>query len=498
MCSITGPGDDVTGSWLGAVGWARSMRSPAHPRWPRLVLLPTALLALAALLGPARARAEEGRRPPWRQLVQQTAAAFAQPGEYGVKRAAVQQLITAGRDDAWMILLAALEQEGRHLEAFVDARRLAWSNALDLWQLPRAQHHFELQRQLRSRFDELAAADLGWFRESMLVSQMEMRLQGMPDVVRAAYVTAATTPGPRLHPDARRAIAALVGPGLRTPEDARAFRVLLERDPDERVRLAALAALPMDGPFAEPLRLRRLRDPSWVVRLAAARALAARGSPTAVPLLERARVHAGPREDHALTEALRALGAPASTPPAGIRFLGESIPSHRLVFVLDTSAASAASWAATREAVSEALDQLPATARFGLIAYNGAVEPWKTQAVPATPEAKAQARDWLAAQRPAWHACLGGALRQAFRMAGLAPEVPGESPIDTLVLVAASAPTLYGHEAPHPQPTEDLLQLARAWNRDRRIRMVCVSVDPAAAPVLAALAADHDGTYLAR
>jgi len=451
------------------------------------------VLALLALLLPTAPAAGAERR--WADLVRETALTFAAPGETGAKRRLVADLAARGRDDAWVLVLAALEQEGRHLDALATERDDAWRFTQDLWSRPRQQHHTAHARRLRKSFEALGTADRRWFREQMLVGQMAMQLRAATPAARRLLIREATSPVRSLHPAARAAIAPLLAARLGDIEMVAAYRALLERDPDERVRLAALEALPAEGTAIPTLILRRLRDPAWVVRQVAARMLAKRGIADAAPLLVAASRRAGPREVLVYDEALRELAAPpAARAPGNVQLLGTPIPSTHVVFVLDCSAAMAPTLARAQAEVAAAIDALPASGSFGLVAYDGAVTPWKLHPVAATDDHKRAARAWLAERKPQWNACMDGGLRAAFRLAGLAPLRGGSTPIDTIVLVAAARPTGYAPGEAQPLRPGYLPRLVRVWNRDKRIRIQAVALGEQAVPILEQLTREHGGT----
>jgi hypothetical protein len=436
--------------------------------------IPCALLLV--LLATPAARAGDVDAGAWKQKLHRAVVAFAEPGDLAAKRARLDGLLATGREGAWLFLLAAVDREGRHLETLARVRRAAWAQSWKLWRRPRSEHDGWLVGQLGRRFELLAAADYGWFHETMFLGSVEARMTSAPPDVQDAYVQAATQPAPDLGPAAREAVAALAARRLRGPGDVTALRALLERDPDVRVRLAALRALPERGAEVGALLLRRLRDRSWVVRVAAAHALGRRHVADAAAGLADALRRAGPREAYALQRALAAVGAEVPDAPEGPAVFGRPLASRRVLFLVDTSAGSAQSLPRVRRELARVLPVLPRGTRFGLLAYDGALHPWRDGLVAAGPDTSKAALAWLASLEPDWNACLGGALREAFRLAGLAPEeaTPDEGRVDTVVVLTTSMPTLYAHGKARPQDPGELLRLTRIWNRDRRVRLVVV------------------------
>ena len=450
-------------------------------------------LSIVPLLAAPRAVADED--PVWRELVRGTAVAFARPGELESKRRFVRALAESPRPEAWVLILAALEREGMHLERLAAARADAWRHAQTLWSLPRPQHHERHKRRLVSAFEDLGNADRRWFRERMLVGQIGARLRSAPPLARALFGREATAEVALLHPTARAAMATLLATDLEDPDGIGRFRRLLERDEDPNVRLAALAALPERGSTAELMVTRRLRDRSWVVRMAAARLLAKRGWAKARPMLEKAMRRAGPREALVHRSALRELGIDApATDPGPVALYDAPLPSKHVAFVLDASAAMAEHIDEARAAIAEALRALPEDGSFSLVVFHGAVMHWRAAPVAASQANKDAAIAWLGKHEAGWIRCLGGALREAFRQAGMAPHQGGATPIDTIAVVVAGPPQAYAGGQGAPLREGSLERLVNVWNRDARIRIQIVALGAVASDgALATIARQHDG-----
>ena len=454
--------------------------------------LPFVLLLL--VLPPASAAAEDARS--WPELVRATGMAFARPGGLETKRRMVADLAKTGRADAWVLILVALERAGRHLADLARVRAAAWQHTQSLWSQPQGRHHVAHARRLRKSFETLGKADRAWFRERMLIGQMAARLRSAPPEARALFAREASIQVGLLHPVTRAALSTSMVDGLKDVDGIAAYRQILERDEDERVRLAALDALPDKGRTVRPMLMRRLRDRSSIVRIAAARRLAKTGAADAAPMLQRAMARAGPREALAHHAALRELGVDAPKPdPGPVSLYGTPVPSEHVVFVLDASVAMAEALEHAKAEVEAAIRALPEQGSFGLVVFNGAVMRWKADAVPATAENKDAAAAWLAGHEPAWNACLDGALREAFRIAGLAPLDGRDTQIDTIAIVAAGGPDAYAPGKAGPIRKGYVERLAGVWNRNGRIRIqgVALSNGPVRA-LLEQLARDHDGT----
>ncbi|MFV1959061.1 MAG: VWA domain-containing protein, partial [Planctomycetota bacterium] len=151
--------------------------------------------------------------------------------------------------------------------------------------------------------------------------------------------------------------------------------------------------------------------------------------------------------------------------------------------------------------LKKALQRLPETAKFNIVAFNSAVISWKDKMMTATPANKQNALKWVRALQPRGSTYIDGALRQAFRMAGLGatdkayPEVN----IDTMVLLSDGAPTDDGYPNAKLMDPNVILEHVREWNRQHRIVIHCIGVDMLPwIEFLKKLAAENGGKYVDR
>jgi|GEM_PF-6050121 len=151
--------------------------------------------------------------------------------------------------------------------------------------------------------------------------------------------------------------------------------------------------------------------------------------------------------------------------------------------------------------LKKAIEKLPKTAKFSIIAYNHAAQVWKEQPVDATPENKEEAFKWIRQWGPSGSTFTDGALRLGFRMAGLGaidktyPEVS----VDTIVLVSDGAPTDNDPGASKTMDFKLILQHVREWNPQRRVVINCIAVDMQPGnEFMQKLAAENGGVFVDR
>ena len=157
--------------------------------------------------------------------------------------------------------------------------------------------------------------------------------------------------------------------------------------------------------------------------------------------------------------------------------------------------------------LKKAIEKLPPSSMFNIIAFNTGVFPWRDKMQKADEKTKKDAQKWVRALEPKGITYIDGALRLAFRMAGLAsfdkayPTVN----IDTIVLLSDGAPTTdniddvdkNGHVK--LMDKEIILEHVRKWNRHRRVIIHCIGVDmQAGIELLQILALENGGKYVDR
>ncbi len=151
--------------------------------------------------------------------------------------------------------------------------------------------------------------------------------------------------------------------------------------------------------------------------------------------------------------------------------------------------------------LKKAIEKLPKSAKFSIIAYNHAAQIWKEQPVEATDANKEDALKWIRQWGPSGSTFTDGALRLGFRIAGLGaidkayPEVA----IDTIVLVSDGAPTDNNPTAGKRMEHNIILQHVREWNLQKRIVINCIAVDMQPGnEFMQKLAAENGGIFVDR
>lgn len=151
--------------------------------------------------------------------------------------------------------------------------------------------------------------------------------------------------------------------------------------------------------------------------------------------------------------------------------------------------------------LKKAIEKLPKTAKFSMIAYNHATLVWKDVPVDASPANKEDAYKWIRDFKPSGSTYTDGALRTAFRIAGLGaidkayPEVL----VDTIVLVSDGAPTDNAPDASKLMDHSIILQHVREWNAQKRVVIHCIAVDMTHGnDFMQKLAAENGGHFVDR
>jgi Mg-chelatase subunit ChlD len=229
-------------------------------------------------------------------------------------------------------------------------------------------------------------------------------------------------------------------------------------------------------------------------------------------------------------------GKPKREPP-DLHFYGLQVKSDRIVFIIDASDSMklptknenpAEKWKprgpvtgsgapppppppeeilsgpkidVAKHELKKALKKLPRTAKFNLIAFNSAVLVWQDKMMDASEKNIEDALQWVRVLEPKGSTYIDGALRQAFRIAGLGavddkyPEVN----VDTIVLLSDGAPTDDGWPESKLMDPEEILQHVREWNRFRRVVIHCIGIDiQHGIEFLQKLAAENGGEYIDR
>lgn len=151
--------------------------------------------------------------------------------------------------------------------------------------------------------------------------------------------------------------------------------------------------------------------------------------------------------------------------------------------------------------LKKALLGLPRDAHFNLIAFNHGVYVWRDGMQKATDGNKDDALKWVRARDASGSTFIDGALRQAFRIAGLGavdnayPEVN----VDTIILLSDGAPTDNGFPKSEFMDPEVILEHVREWNGFRRVVINTIGVDLVdGIEFLKKLAEENGGVYVDR
>lgn len=233
-------------------------------------------------------------------------------------------------------------------------------------------------------------------------------------------------------------------------------------------------------------------------------------------------------------------------PPSDAHFYGLPVKSDRVLFIIDTSDSMklptknenpAEKWKppagpttpgeekapppppppeeilsgpkieVAKHELKKALEKLPATCKFNIIAFDTSVRKWKDEMMDASEKNKKEALVWVRAMQPKGITFIDGALRAAFRLAGLGAmdNKYQDVNVDTMILLSDGAPTSddtkdvdsEGHVK--LMDPEIILGHVREWNRNQRIVINCIGVDMQEGSVLLqTLAAENGGVYIDR
>lgn len=151
--------------------------------------------------------------------------------------------------------------------------------------------------------------------------------------------------------------------------------------------------------------------------------------------------------------------------------------------------------------LKKAIEKLPRTAKFAIIAFNHAALVWKPAPVDATAENKEEAFKWIRQWGPSGSTFTDGALRLAFRMAGLVDvdRAYAEVVIDTILLVSDGAPTDNDPGTSKLMDPNIILQHVREWNAQNRVVINCIAVDMQPGnDFMSKLAAENGGVFVDR
>jgi hypothetical protein len=151
--------------------------------------------------------------------------------------------------------------------------------------------------------------------------------------------------------------------------------------------------------------------------------------------------------------------------------------------------------------LKKAVQKLAKGAKFSMVAFNQGALVWKEQPVEATPDVREEAYKWIRDLKPSGSTYSEGALRVAFKIAGLGaidkayPEVS----IDTIMFLSDGAPTNNDPAAGKLAPFEPILALVREWNSQKRVVINCIAIDMQPGnQFMKLLAEENGGTFVDR
>jgi hypothetical protein len=150
--------------------------------------------------------------------------------------------------------------------------------------------------------------------------------------------------------------------------------------------------------------------------------------------------------------------------------------------------------------LKKAIEKLPKTAKFSVVAFNHTTLVWKESPVEATPENKEEALKWVRGMKASGSTYSDGALRVGFRIAGLGAvdKAYPEIVIDTIMFISDGAPT----DNAEPSKNMDfkiILEHVREWNREKKVVINCIAVDMQPGnEFMATLARENGGIFVDR
>lgn len=151
--------------------------------------------------------------------------------------------------------------------------------------------------------------------------------------------------------------------------------------------------------------------------------------------------------------------------------------------------------------LKKAIEKLPTQATFNIVCFNQAAVAWQPRQMPATKQNKEDAYQWIRTLSPSGSTYIDGALRLAFRLAGLAvaddkyPEVA----IDTMMVLSDGAPTDNTLPDAKLMDPEEVLAHVREWNRHGRVVIHAIGISRhEGVEFMQKLARENGGIYVDR
>lgn len=151
--------------------------------------------------------------------------------------------------------------------------------------------------------------------------------------------------------------------------------------------------------------------------------------------------------------------------------------------------------------LKKAIEKLPKTARFSLVAFNHATLVWKDHPVEATAENKEDALKWVRDFKASGSTYTDGALRVAFKIAGLGAidKAYPEIALDTMIVISDGAPTDNAPDASKTMDWRVIVEHVKEWNARGAVVIHTIAVDMsnqvAGNEFLKTLAEQNKGTF---
>jgi hypothetical protein len=518
-------------------------------------LVPLAAVLVAVLpVSPAVAKLDG---PKWKEAETKFRSLFADAGQAPEKIAALKEVMGDGESRAFDLVADGLVKEAnfvgrlteRHAEALAKLQ-VFLAKKDDDWRPGEENEMMSVQADVQNF--ERALAD-----DRQVLDAIAREIAAAGEAARKVVIgkTRSSTDW------CLRAAAARIAGGA--PDELASKAMLqeaLEKDKDPRVRIAALQALSTaPGTSWHALVVGRVEDPDWTVQVEAAKIAGTREVGRAIPNLIQALAKAQPRLAEEVVGALRKLTRQNFDPDAGvwakwwadhrsefgedgrptnptktgprsedIEFYGLKIKSDRVVFVIDTSGSmkeeikhpdptagkvttgddkpkapqkfSGPKIEVAKQELKRAIEGLPASALFNVIAFNHAVRQWQPTMMPATPENKEAAYSWFRNEPPKGSTYIDGALRMAFKLAGNLgfDKQYSQQKVDTIVLLSDGAPTDNSMPVSKDMDPEEILTNVREWNVNKSVIINCVGIDNVVQGIefMKKLAKQNGGTYV--
>ena len=144
-------------------------------------------------------------------------------------------------------------------------------------------------------------------------------------------------------------------------------------------------------------------------------------------------------------------------------FFGTELRSDRLVFVIDISGSMEHEdrIGRAKAQLEQAIGALVPTARFTVVAFSSGCRLWEKALVPATPQQRQRAIEFVRGLQPTGNTLTLGAMKAAFELEGA----------DAIVLLSDGFPTETNHTTNQPMQNDEVLAEIGGLNRFKRWRI---------------------------